>query len=623
MSPDAEVIVVGAGHAGCEAALASARCGISTILVTLNLDTVAMMPCNPSVGGQGKGQLVREIDAMGGQMGIIADETHIQARLLNTRKGLAVQSVRVQSDKYLYGRRMLGVLTSTPNLHLVQGMVTDLIIENRKVQGIRTAAGDVYKAPAVIIAPGTFLRGMIHLGTTRFPAGRAGEPPAEALGDYFQSQGIPMMRFKTGTPPRVETGTIDFSTLEKQEDEPATPPFSLRSDPASRLPRAACHLTHTTPETHAIIREHLHESALVAGRIQGPGPRYCPSIEDKIRKFPQRESHKVFLEPEGVDADEIYLQGLSTSLPQEVQILYVRSLPGLERARMSRPGYAIEYDIIDPTFLFPTLMYKMVQGLFFAGQVNGTSGYEEAAAQGLVAGLNAAALVRGQTRLIMDPDHSFTGLMIEEITSMGLIEPYRIFTSRSQHRLHLRMSNAEARLSRLGHNYGLISHERFQALQERQERIERNIRFLEKQTVTIESLPAHFPQLPPASQKGATNLGQILKRPEIDLKQITNHFPLPEDLDLIAEIEVESRVKYEGYLAQEEKEVRLLKEYQNLIIPDTFAENPPVGLSTESRQRIVAARPRTLGSLARIPGIRATDMILVLTHLRPPKPRQG
>jgi tRNA uridine 5-carboxymethylaminomethyl modification enzyme len=672
------------------------------LLLTLNLDTIALMPCNPSIGGQGKGQLVREIDALGGEMALAADDTSIQARLLNTSKGLAVQSIRVQSDKVRYGRRMLAALLACPNLSLVQGLVTEIVCEAGVLTGVRTAAGDTLRAPVVVLTAGTFLRGVIHIGDTRFAAGRAGEPPADDLGQWLETEGFPVIRFKTGTPPRVETRSIDFSGLDVQADEPGTPRFSLRSGALPALPRERCYLTHTNEQTHDIIRRNMERSALVAGRIQGMGPRYCPSIEDKIRKFPEKTAHKVFLEPEGVATAEIYLQGLSTSLPEEVQIDYVRSLPGLGAARITRPGYAIEYDIVDPTDLFPTLMSRRRPNLFFAGQVNGTSGYEEAAGQGLLAGLNAAATALGRPAVILAPEQSYIGLMIEEITTQGLIEPYRIFTSRSPHRLHLRMSNAEERLTGIGHAGGLLGPAALATHQERLAAIDGIVHELGQRTLTEAELRENGFAVSSTSAvtgtsaasgtspvTGARNLNvgedtstggcgstacsggasdtagascatiagsdtspsiasvatdagcsagatsgtgvesgesgtsagratlrRILHRPGVSFAQIAPLLAPITAPDAMAEIEIEARVKYAGYLAQQHREIAMMQEFQNEPIPVDFFDEPPAALSTEARQRLIAVRPGTLGAFARVPGIRATDVTLLLMHLR-------
>lgn len=615
MISHAQVIVVGAGHAGCEAALASARCGAETILLTIQIDAVAAMPCNPSIGGQGKGHLVREIDALGGEMGRIADETQVQARLLNTRKGLAVQAIRVQSDKEAYSRRMRKTLQTHPRLHLAQGTVTELLVENGRVAGVRTMMGDVFRAPVVLLAPGTFLRGVIHIGQARFGAGRAGEPPADELGTCLARIGLPMRRFKTGTPPRLDAASIDTTGLERQDDEPETPPFSLWSDCSRPLDRMPCFLTRTTEATHEVIRANIHESALVAGRITGTGPRYCPSIEDKVSKFPEKSAHKVFLEPERADGREIYLQGMSTSLPEWVQEKYVRTLPGLECARLTRPGYAIEYDVADPNDLFPTLMSRRITNLFLAGQLNGTSGYEEAAAQGLLAGANAAAVALGRTPIVLSARDSYLGLMIEEITTLPLGEPYRIFTSRSPWRLQLRMSNAEMRLAEIAFGAGLISEKRRSALLERQHRQDAAEELLSGRNVD----EADIMEIPGGSGgpiQGKISLGHLLKRPEIRLEALAKLIPGLMELDRLSRIELEARVKYAGYAVQQERELELLEKFRELRLPESILKSLPAAVSTEARLKIAAVRPGTLGDLSRIPGVRAADVAAVLAALK-------
>jgi len=611
-----QVIVVGAGHAGCEAALAAARIGLQTLLLTINLDTVAALPCNPSIGGQGKGQLVREVDALGGEMGVVADETSIQRRRLNTRKGIAVQANRFQSDKEAYSRRMLQSLMLQPNLKLLQAMVSDLYFENGRLAGVKAISGQVWSAPAVILTTGTFLRGKIHIGDVSFSAGRAGEPAANDLGAALERIGLPVMRFKTGTPPRVDIATVNFTGLEMQEEDPETPPFSLWSNTERRFPSRACFITRTTEETHRVIKENFGRSALIAGLITGTGARYCPSIEDKLNKFPDKETHKVFLEPEGAFSNEIYLQGLSTSLPEDVQEAYVATLPGLEKARITRPGYGIEYDIVDPIDLHPTLMSRSIPNLFLAGQINGTSGYEEAAAQGVLAGINAAAAVLGRTPLVLDADQSYLGLMVEEITTLGIREPYRVFTSRSPFRLNLRMTNAEERLSHKAFDCGSLTSDKMNGISARHNLLAEIQRRFEEIRLTPAQLKEQLPGFAEPMPASSVSLAQLLRRPDASPAGFSRYIPEISGLDHLGILEIEARIKYSGYIEQQEREFSLRESMQAEELDEEFFAAIPAAVSREARMKILAVRPSTVGALARIPGVRASDLAVILMNLR-------
>ena len=610
-----EVIVVGAGHAGCEAALASARAGAKTLLLTINLDTIAALPCNPSVGGQGKGQLVREIDALGGEMGIVADGTSIQRRRLNTRKGMAVQSNRFQSDKAGYVIRMTRSLMLQKNLRLLQAMVIDLHFINGNIAGVVTVSGEIFYAPVVILTTGTFLRGKIHIGEISFSAGRAGEPASDALGISIEKLGLPVMRFKTGTPPRIDANTVNFDSLEIQVSDPDTAPFSLWSK-ESEFGTKPCYLTRTNKETHRIIRENFGRSALFSGTIKGTGTRYCPSIEDKLSKYPEKDSHKVFLEPEGYYSHEIYLQGMSTSLPEDVQEAYVNTMAGLENARITRPGYAIEYDIVNPGDLYPTLMSKSIKNLFLAGQINGTSGYEEAGAQGILAGINAVATIKGKKPLILDADSSYLGLMVQEITTTGLREPYRVFTSRSPFRLNLRMSNAEDRLSEIGYSFGVVSEEKINIIRSRSDRMNEVQQRINEYTLTPTRLKELYPDLAEPMPQSRVSLASLLKRADVNIHKFESLIPGIASLDQMASVEVEARIKYEGYLAQQQKEFELRESMEKIELDDSFFDELPPALTYEAKMKILAVRPRTIGDLAHIPGVRASDVAVTAMTIR-------
>ena len=624
MRQETKVAVVGAGHAGVEAALAAARMGMDTVLFTLSLDAVANMPCNPSIGGSGKGHLVYEIDALGGEMGYAADRVTLQSRTLNLGKGAAVRSRRVQADRMLYREYMKETLERTENLRLVQAEIVDLILDEdengkKSVRGVITSLGEEFFAARVILATGTFLASEVFVGESVVKAGPDGMLPATALSAALRRIGLPLVRFKTGTPARISRRSIDLTALEEQKGEENTRPFSSRTDPVAfaALPQISCHITYTNPKTHEIITDNLSRSAMYSGNITGTGPRYCPSIETKIVRFADKARHQLFIEPTGKNSEEMYLGGLSTSLPPDVQYEMVHSIAGLERAEIMRYGYAIEYDCIDPLSLYPTLAFKAVNGLYGAGQFNGTSGYEEAAAQGLVAGINAALSLRGEEPMILPRASSYIGTLIDDLVTKGTAEPYRVMTSRSEYRLLLRQDNADLRLSDIGHRVGLLDDARYAAFCDKRSKIEGEIARLAKTTVPPSAAVNAILEAQGSTPiESGARLSDLLRRPEITYAALAPIDPARPPLDASVCETVEVSVKYEGYIRREEAEVaRQAKLEEKRLSPD-LDYHAIRGLRLEAIEKLSAVRPLNIGQASRISGVNPADITVLLIWLR-------
>lgn len=609
-----EVIVVGAGHAGCEAALASARMGRSTLLLTMGLDTVAQLSCNPAIGGLAKGHLVHEVDALGGEMGLNIDATGIQFRRLNMKKGPAVRAARAQTDRMAYSARMKGVVEAEPLLDLKQGVVTDLLVENNRIAGVCTREGLDFCSRSVVLTTGTFMRGLIHVGLNSYSGGRAGEPASEGLSDRLRELGFNVGRLKTGTPARLAARSIDYSKLDKQPGDEKIKPFSFLTEQIERK-QIDCYLAHTNERTHQVIRDNLDKSALFAGMIEGIGPRYCPSIEDKVVRFPEKDSHQTFIEPEGVHSSEMYPSGMSTSLPPDVQLQFFRSMVGFENVEIMRPGYAIEYDFVEPTQLQATLETHLLPGLFHAGQLNGTSGYEEAAAQGLLAGINAALNCRDENMLVIGREQGYLGVMIDDLVTQPTLEPYRMFTSRSEYRLLLREDNADQRLTELGRKVGLVSDQRWQAYQQKQQQIASGRDILREQMITSAAKKL-VSSLQLGDLKNGTTLEALLRRPEIGIKQLLDIRSDLKELSSPALEQLEISVKYEGYIKRQLEQVARFRQYEDIRIPAGIDFSQLESLSTEVKEQLTTVRPATLGQAGRIQGITPAAIAVLHVYLR-------